>query len=66
MEKIVVYTDGGSRGNPGPAGAGVAPATRAPGFARRQRPGIKRLPGAARATVSSGGWGRFGVSWQCD
>lgn len=24
MEKIVVYTDGGSRGNPGPAGAGVA------------------------------------------
>ena len=24
MEKIVIYTDGGSRGNPGPAGAGVA------------------------------------------
>ncbi|RJQ30806.1 reverse transcriptase-like protein [Candidatus Parcubacteria bacterium] len=24
MEKIIVYTDGGSRGNPGPAGAGVA------------------------------------------
>jgi len=23
MEKIIVYTDGGSRGNPGPAGAGV-------------------------------------------
>lgn len=23
MEKIVVYTDGGSRGNPGPAGAGA-------------------------------------------
>ena len=24
MEKIVIYADGGSRGNPGPAGAGVA------------------------------------------
>lgn len=24
MDKIVVYTDGGSRGNPGPAGIGVA------------------------------------------
>lgn len=24
MEKIIIYTDGGSRGNPGPAGAGVA------------------------------------------
>jgi len=24
MEKIIVYTDGGSRGNPGPAGVGVA------------------------------------------
>lgn len=23
MEKIILYTDGGSRGNPGPAGAGV-------------------------------------------
>lgn len=23
MEKIVIYTDGGSRGNPGPAGTGV-------------------------------------------
>lgn len=23
MEKIIVYTDGGSRGNPGPAGVGV-------------------------------------------
>ena len=22
MEKIVIYADGGSRGNPGPAGAG--------------------------------------------
>ena len=24
MEKIIIYADGGSRGNPGPAGAGVA------------------------------------------
>src|SRR3989338_1947347 len=23
MEKIIIYTDGGSRGNPGPAGMGV-------------------------------------------
>jgi len=23
MEKVVIYTDGGARGNPGPAGAGV-------------------------------------------
>ena len=23
MEKIIIYTDGGSRGNPGPAGIGV-------------------------------------------
>ena len=23
MEKIILYTDGGSRGNPGPAAAGV-------------------------------------------
>lgn len=23
MEKVVVYTDGGARGNPGPAGAGI-------------------------------------------
>lgn len=23
MEKVIMYTDGGSRGNPGPAGAGV-------------------------------------------
>ena len=23
MEKIIIYADGGSRGNPGPAGSGV-------------------------------------------